>query len=181
MTITRVPDGPDAITVAWLSAALGQQVEAFELQSMEGSGGVVGRLARLRVRYEDSEAGDPHELIAKFSAEDGPFKDLCNQVGMFEREVLFYREVAPQGGSYTPTCHHAVYDPERGRSVLLLDDRPEPTAFESEDSTLLGAIRALARFHAKWWDEPRIESLGWMPGLVTDLWEATSDILVACP
>ena len=176
MPTPPVPDGPDALTIEWLSAALSRPVEAFDVEPLGTPGGLVGRLVRLTVRYPGSHDG-PARLVAKFSAEDGWAHALFDKVGLYERETRFYLDIAPRGGSYAPACHYAAYDPDQHRSVLLLDESPAPGWPDLGDEDIMRLVRAIARYHARWWDDPLIASFDWMPGIMSGNAEAGAEVL----
>jgi hypothetical protein len=88
--------------------------------------------------------------------------------GLYEREVRFYQQLAPQAGITVPRCYVAEYD-ANGSAVLLLEDLTDgrfgdQVAGSTPDEAGLG-VRHLAAFHAKWWDSPRVAEFPWIvPG-----------------
>jgi hypothetical protein len=171
-----VPEGPDALTVEWLSAALARPVEAFDVEPLGTPGGLVGRLVRLTIRYPDARQG-PARLVAKFSAENGWAHALFDKVGLYEREARFYLDIAPRGGSYAPACHYAAYDREKQRSVLLLDEASAPGWPDLGDEDIMRLASAIARYHARWWDHPLIATFEWVPGIMSGNAEANVELL----
>lgn len=114
---------------------------------------------RLRLTYEGSHAGAPASLMLKTGLVGGPGGDWEGG----RREVAFYNEVA----SATPEslvlrCFDAHWDAGTKAWHLLLEDLTDshliattwplpPTTEQCET-----IIRAQARFHAAWWDDPRL-------------------------
>lgn len=88
------------------------------------------------------------------------------------REVALYRLAQGEEGSPLPLlpCYEASYDPDTGASRLLLADlsashAPAATTAQlmagevlPQRHTLRRLLRALARFHAHWWNDPRLGS-----------------------
>lgn len=88
------------------------------------------------------------------------------------REVALYRLARREADAPLPLlpCYDAVYDPATGASRLLLADldashRPVATTARlmageamPPRHTLRRLLRALARFHAHWWNDPRLGS-----------------------
>lgn len=123
---------------------------------------LLSHIFRLGIAYADPAAaraaGAPASLILKAGLaerEGGPWSGG-------EREVAFYRDVAPAMAGVVPLCHEAQWDSVTGLWHLLLEDFTDthqvpsrwplpPTAEQCE-----GIVRARARLHASWWDDPRL-------------------------
>ena len=73
-------------------------------------------------------------------------------LGLYEREVRFYSEVAPRLGGPIAECFHTSYDPETGIFALLIDDAApavvgdEIRGATAEEARL--ALTELGRLHA---------------------------------
>lgn len=119
----------------------------------------------LSVRYsEDAPASAPARLLVKMSR-----PGFHPQFG--ENEVGFYRRVVPaMDGPPVVRCFDAAYSTETERSHILLEDvsdshaevdsRPPPPRETCEQ-----IMDCLARFHAFWWEHPRLgEDIGEPPG-----------------
>jgi hypothetical protein len=115
----------------------------------------------LALRYRrDAPAGAPGALLLK-----------RNQDHAGAREVALYRLAQRESGSPLPLlpCYEASYDPATGASRLLLADLSATHAPAGSAHLLTGEgapdraalrplLRALARFHAHWWNDPRLGS-----------------------
>lgn len=101
-------------------------------------------------------------LVAKFPA------PRAKGVDWRGREVLFYQQIADQIEMPTPHCTYAGFDKE-GWSVLLLEDlapaRCGHTITQENLPKAELAIRQLARFHAAWWEDPRLDEMDWLARL----------------
>lgn len=88
------------------------------------------------------------------------------------REVAVYRLAQAEAGTPLPLlpCYEATYDPTTGASRLLLADLSATHAPAATTARLMAGegapprhtlrwlLRALARFHAHWWNDPRLGS-----------------------
>ena len=67
----------------------------------------------------------------------------------------------------TPGCYYGEKDPATGNTILLLEDMNHARQGDSVAGCTQDAARAcveqLARFQAKWWDNPRLGRLTWLP------------------
>jgi thiamine kinase-like enzyme len=80
-----------------------------------------------------------------------------------QREVLFYNEIASATPArIVPRCFEASWDEDTGAWHILLEDLTESHFFATEwplPPTLAqceSIMEARARFHAAWWDHPRL-------------------------
>ena len=112
---------------------------------------------RLRLDYDRPAARAPRSLIVKT---DQPELRLADSG---RREVGFYRSIAP----HTPPdllarCYDADWNEDSGEWHLLMQDLGE-THFLSPrwpmpptEPQCRAILTAWARFHATWWDDPRL-------------------------
>jgi hypothetical protein len=119
---------------------------------------ILSRIVRLRLTYEGA-ANAPNTLILKTG-------DPARAGGSWNagrQEVAFYSEVVPaMEERLTPRCYEAFWEEKTNDWRLLLEDLGDshfvaskwplpPTMTQCEK-----ILRALARFHAVWWDDPRL-------------------------
>ncbi len=170
----QLPRTPAEITPRWLSRALqhagaGQQpvVTDVAANTIAVGEGFAGELARLSLTYDRPSDDAPTSMIAKFPSLHPPTRSLLSRLGVYEREVRFYQELAPELALSTPRAYLAAWDEEHQRSLLLLEDLShlragdQLTGCSLEDAEQ--AITELARFHATFWDSPRLAELHWAP------------------
>jgi thiamine kinase-like enzyme len=132
---------------------------------------LVSSVATVRVAYAPPvPAGVPTRLFLKMTR-DGLALETFQPVGL--AEVEFYRTVAPlMAEPPVPRCYDAAFDAASGRFHLLLEDLSETHAVVSDwplpptDAQCEGIVETYARFHAAWWDDPR---LGHGVGALLDL------------
>jgi hypothetical protein len=124
-----IPLTHDEVTPEWLTAALrsGGALNAARIVEIAaetiGEGvGFVGDIARLRLSYDEQEACAPATIIAKLPTMEPRRRMMGAAARFFEREIRFYRDIAPGIDVRTPRCHYGASSPGDGRHVLLLED-----------------------------------------------------------
>jgi hypothetical protein len=172
-----IPDGPDAVTPAWLTAALRRAgalddaaVTACTCEILGVGRGFTGRVARYRLAYDRDAPDAPASVIAKFPTADPRLRAALWDI--YEGEVRFYREVAGRAPIATPRCYAAASDPAAGAAILLLEDLAKARVGDNLAGGSLAdarlALRTLARFHAHWWGHTRLDGLDWPPRVLSD-------------
>src|SRR5580704_3610385 len=116
---------------------------------------ILSRIIRLRLAYDGPAEGAPGSVILKTG--------LPGHAGDGRQEVAFYNQVAPaMSVRVAPRCFEAHWAPETEAWHLLLEDLTDshaaPTQWPlppivKQSKRIVGA---LARFHAAWWDDPRL-------------------------
>lgn len=162
------PKKPEELTTAWLDSVLSPnkptrepRVASLQWETI-GDTGFIGELARLRIEYTGESATKPRSLVAKFSHRDAHQRAMFHGIGLYAREVRFYRQLAAQAPIRTPHCYFAAIDPETGETALLLEDlaglrTPDVTAgFDRIEAH--SVVRALAAMHAHGWSRPDLLS-----------------------
>jgi len=150
---------PARLTAALRSAgALGRgHVRDVAVESARNT--ILSRIIRLRLSYEGDAAGAPRSLIFK----TGLPERLNAEWRGGRDEVAFYQRIAgAMAAPLTPRCFDAAWDGETNAWHLLLEDLTDTHQVATEwpippmvaDSRRM--IAALARFHAAWWDDPRL-------------------------
>src|SRR3990170_8539719 len=180
MTTLQIPTSPHELTPEWLTHALrqtgaitGAKVTSFDMKTgiQEGTG-FMGELARIRPKYDRPEERAPQSLIAKLPAAAPENREVAEFFRFYEREVRFYEQIADTVELRTPRCYYSAFEPETGDYVLLLEDlAPAKVGDQLAGCTVEQAelcIRELAKFHAAWWDNPKLDQLDWMPSIDDD-------------
>ena len=119
---------------------------------------LLSRIMRLRLTYDGAVAG-PASLVLKTGLADR----AAELADLGRREVEFYTAVAgAMSARLVPRCFEAVWEGEAKTWHLLLEDLtdshfvatkwPLPPTLEQ----CRRIVHALARFHAAWWDDPRL-------------------------
>lgn len=144
---------PDDLTADWLTANLGGgRVESFTVERI--GTGQMSECYRIGLTYSDGDG--PPSVVLKVAASDPVSRQTGQLLGLYEREVRFYTDVAPHLGASSAgpiaACHHASYQPDSGIFTLLLDDAaPAEVGDEIRGAALADAVlalRELGRLHA---------------------------------
>ncbi len=175
MKTMTIPADPDALTAEWLTDALRSSgvittssVASFDARRIAEGSGFIGQLAIVTLRYDAAEDGAPTSLIAKFPAASEMGRMIGNLFDFYNREICFYREIAEEVELRTPQCYYADADTETQEYILLLEDlAPARVGDHAAGCTVEEAeiaLTSIAKFHATWWEHPRLEEIAdWMP------------------
>jgi hypothetical protein len=149
MHAEHIIERPDDLTAAWLTEAIGAGAVADFAVERIGTG-QMSECYRVRLTYavEPNSAG-PRSVVLKVAASDPTSRQTGLALGLYEREVRFYRDIAPRLGGPIAPCYHASIDTTTGAFDLLLGDAgPATVGDEIAGATVeqahLGAVE-LAR------------------------------------
>lgn len=175
-----IPASPSDLTIDWLTDALraGNAIEqaaivAFTVEPPGGGAGLYGQTVRVNLEYNKDENKDeldaPRSLIAKFSSATPELREQA--IGSYEKEVHFYRALAPRSALPTPRCYYSDINPATNPAahlhVLLLQDlAPARSGNRLNGCTPAQArlaVRHIAAFHAAWWEHPDLSQMEWLP------------------
>ncbi|MCF8531840.1 MAG: ecdysteroid 22-kinase family protein [Reyranella sp.] len=173
MAIADIPKDPAELSPEWLTDALqgggatDARVASFDYEPIAAGVGFLGKLGRLRLHYAGSDEGLPRTLIVKQPTLDAKSRQLAMMFRFYEREVSFYQDIGSAAGIRIPTMHFGAADPKSGDFVLLMEDLAparvgdQLAGCSAEDAR--SAVGALAKCHALWWRNPRLETFAWLP------------------
>lgn len=158
---------PEWMTPAWLSEVLGHEISGFEVKRI--GDGLVGMNLRLTIRYagDAGDAGDaPATVVTKLPSPDPTSRATGIALRNYEREVKFYRDLAPTLDIRVAHCWHADWDEASGDFVLVLED----LAPAEQGNQLTGctvdqartAVLELAKLHGPRWDDPTLADIEWL-------------------
>ena len=119
----QVIERPGDLTAAWLAAAIGAGPLADFSVERIGTG-QMSECYRIRLRYADGEAASdrPESVVLKVAATDPESRQTGLAMGLYEREVCFYGDIAPGLAGPIAPCYHAAVDTATGVFDLLLGD-----------------------------------------------------------
>jgi hypothetical protein len=160
---TDVVERPTDLTVEWLTAALGVPVRDFAFERI--GTGQMSECYRVALTYADGERG-PDSVVLKVAASDAVSRQTGLALGLYEREVRFYTDVAPGLDGPIAPCHHAAFDAETGAFHLLLGDAaPAVAGNEIQGATVEQALLALSelgRVHAPLLGDAAMANADWL-------------------
>jgi hypothetical protein len=141
---------PADVTPEWLTSVLGGGPVAAVRTERIGTW-QMSECHRLEIDYADPAGAGPRSLVLKVAAADEQSRQTGVALGLYEREVRFYNEVAPLLGGPLAHCHHGAYDEGSGTfSLLLADAGPAVQGDEIAGADLEHArlaMGALGRLH----------------------------------
>ena len=164
-----IPVDPASITTGWLSEALSADVQNCRLEQIAIGVGLLGRLFRV---YLDGGPGVPESVVVKLPMLDEETRtSLCEDLGLYRREVHFYTEVGlanplPPARPYFAAVDEATHD-----FVLVLEDlehlrlADQVVGCGSDDAYTV--VDAIAAHHANWWESTRLATLTWLESYST--------------
>jgi hypothetical protein len=111
---------PSDLTASWLTAIVrGGTVADFSVERI--GTGQMSQCYRVRLAYAVRRDG-PDSVVLKVAATDPLSRQTGAALGLYEREVRFYREIAPRLRGPVSPCYHASFDSSAGVFDLLLGD-----------------------------------------------------------
>ena len=163
MRPTDVVERPTDLTVEWLTAALGVPVSDFVFERI--GTGQMSECYRVGLTYADGDEG-PNSVVLKVAATDPVSRQTGLALGLYEREVRFYTDIAPGLDGPIAPCHHAAFDAETGAFHLLLGDAgPAVVGDEIRGATIEQARLALSelgRVHAPLLGDTAMANADWL-------------------
>ena len=163
-----LPASVDDVDATWMtevlrtSGALGADSTVTSLSNEPYvAGGLLSLLYRSTIESDDRNA--PATVIVKFPTDVAAQRAMADAFGVYHREVVFYRDIAPRSDIRMPTIHAAMSADDRSNSCIVMEDlahlrQPDRTSGVTWDEAVTG-IRALARYHAGWHGSPELPSL----------------------
>ncbi len=163
MSSKRLITNPERATAKWITEALRRSGHLATGVVLEvGRSGLrnttTATVCRLSPKYSmDAPDCVPPTLFLKVSRPDSPFRQT-------KQEFDYYTAVAPaMPEPPSVRCYEAVRSPETGQYHLLLEDvsqthhvKPASEPLSQWHCDLIADC--VARLHAFWWEDPRLES-----------------------
>ncbi|MGV0837902.1 DUF7064 domain-containing protein [Mycolicibacterium thermoresistibile] len=158
---------PTDLTADWLTDVLGLgRVTDFAVERI--GTGQMSECYRVTLTWAEGEGdGRPASVVLKVAASDPTSRQTGLSLGLYEREVRFYTDIAPRlpAGPVAP-CYHAAYDPDTGAFDLLLGDAAPAVVGDeirgaSPDRAKL-ALTELGKVHAPLLGDPTLGGAEWL-------------------
>lgn len=154
------PAHPDDITDDWWQAVLGRVPQQWRWEPI-GTGQVGDS-----VRFTLDMPGETITLAGKFAAADPTSRGTAAMLGLYAKEVRFYRQIAPQLSIRTPQALCAEIADDGASFVLLFEDLgPARGGNQLAGCTLAEArlvVEQAAALHAPSWRNEAILGLDWL-------------------
>src|SRR5256714_4287286 len=84
--------------------------------------GQVEMVVRCELDYDGEALEAPRSVVVKLPSAEPGNRQIGIAMGLYENEVRFYREIAPQAGITVPRLHWGDVDSSTGRITLVIDD-----------------------------------------------------------
>ncbi|MEE3062556.1 MAG: phosphotransferase [Actinomycetota bacterium] len=161
---TQPVERPSDLTASWLTATIGAgEVADFETERI--GTGQMSECYRVRLHYADGAVG-PESVVLKVAASDPISRQTGLALGLYEREVRFYGDIAPRLGGPIAPCYHAAIDTAAGVFDLLLGDAvPAIVGNEIAGATIEQATVAvveLGRLHGPLLGDTTLAEAPWL-------------------
>lgn len=178
MDLLSIPETPNDITSQWLTEAL--RSTGIPLNAIVTSLRIepiaeltcAGQLARLHLRFSQSQSTLPSTLIAKLHAPDEPMRAKTRPFTPDKHEILFYQQLASEIPLRIPHCYYCAMNVNDGKYIRVLEDfalakTGDQIRGSTAQETAL-ALHAIAGFHAYWWQNEKLEEFDWLTSSPTD-------------
>lgn len=106
----ELPEVPDELTAEWLSGALGWAITGVDRQILGEGVGFLGDIVRLHLTSDAQDA--PASVIAKLPKKAN--RATGEMLGVYEREILFFQDLAQQVPARTPRIYFSHFDRDAG-------------------------------------------------------------------
>ncbi|HEY2658693.1 MAG TPA: phosphotransferase [Caulobacteraceae bacterium] len=162
---------PEDVTPEWLTLALRaagaiSEARVTDITSRAVGNGLVGDSVRYALTYDRATQGAPQSLVGKFAAADPQSRASGANLGLYLREVSFYRELASTVAIRTPRTFYAGLDETSQDFTLLFEDLgparggDQLSGCSLEDAQV--AMRQAAALHGPRWDDPVLPNLDYL-------------------
>ncbi len=163
----NVVERPGDLTDAWLTTAIGAgPIADFSVERI--GTGQMSECYRVQLAYADSgpDADRPDSVVLKVAATDPMSRQTGVSLGLYEREVCFYRDIAPRLHGPVAPCYHAAFDASAGIfDVLLGDANPAVVGDEIRGATTAQAelaVTELARLQGPLLGDTTLADASWL-------------------
>ena len=121
---------------------------------------------RVALTYADAGSDGPRSVVLKVAATDPVSRQTGLALGLYEREVRFYRDIAPRLGGPIAPCYHAAVDTSTGVFDLLLGDAGpavvgDEIAGATTEQARLGVLE-LGRLHGPLLGDTALAEASWL-------------------
>lgn len=156
-----LPTSVEDVTPRWLDEVLsvsgvvaaGDQVTSVSLQPIGVGTALMSELHRVTYRTAGGAEGS---VVVKLSL-DNELRSTADELGLYCREIDFYRDLRASVPLPTPRVHLAMQAATSTNFVLVLEDLGELTPGDQlaglDAGATLAAVDAIARMHASAWED----------------------------
>lgn len=121
----------------------------------------------MAITYDQTEEGAPKSVVVKLPSSCKEAMDIADSTHAYEREIRFYRDVAPCTPIRVPRMYATILEPADNAFIMVMEDLKGMTAGDQvrgmSRAEVLAAVDAIAPLHAYWWNGDARGGLPWMP------------------
>ena len=149
----------------WLAQVLGVVITDLQARVIGESRGFISTTWQLSLST-DPPGRLPPTLVLKSESSNPLFQALGRERRSFDREIRFYRELASEVEAHLPRIHGAGSG-SGDDCWLLMEDlshlRPGDQVRGLRQQEVRAVVRGMAAIHARFWGEPSLQQLNWLP------------------
>ena len=142
-------------------------VRQAEVKAIGAGFGLLSGQAQVRLSYDRDESGAPASVVVKMPATVPESVAFAESTHAYEREIRFYREVAPITPIRVPRMFATFLEPADEVYILVMEDlsglTPGDQVAGLTRAQVLAAARTIAPLHAQWWNGDQRRALPWVP------------------
>ena len=174
-SIGNPPWCAEDISVEWLNEVLGKhddfrgaKISSFEMDMISEGHGFAGEVWRIRLSVEGRTSSTPESIAAKFANRDPQLKSFLSEITV--KEANLYRNLATDSEFIMPRCYLSDSDSETGDCAILMEDLSRGRRGDNigglSERDAESVVKAIAAFHAIWWERTDQEKTRWLPTLI---------------
>ncbi|MDH5736762.1 MAG: ecdysteroid 22-kinase family protein [Gammaproteobacteria bacterium] len=161
--MSRIPASVSDIDLDWIKETLVDKrlldasLNGLEVESIGAGVGLMGEMARLKLRYEADVSGDkaPETLVVKCAAQNQN-REVARILDFYQRESDFYNNLSAACPLNTPISYYSDVDRDSYDCIFVMQDLGEITVSDQvaggTRDQARHSILAIADMHAKWWN-----------------------------
>ena len=176
MSDIPILDDPGAINPNWLTKVLAAQpnidpcqVIDMTREDLNQGAGFVSQLVRVRMHYDERAEGAPLSVIIKMAPKNAETREFGKLLGLFQREVAFYKHFAEGNPCNPPRAYLAEISDSADTFTMVIEDLgPHDQEYILDGCTAVEAhavMTVLGRQHAQYWKGKNLEGHDWIPNL----------------
>ena len=163
---------PGEVTAEWLNHALRSggflkdaEVISVKTEVLGSDKGFLSSVVKADIEYDTQEPDAPSSVVVKLETESEDFRRFNEELSAFQREIRFYREVAPLLPVRLAKFYYAVDQPPA--YSLVLEDLSSYTPGDQIEGMhprqVIATAEMMAEIQAPYWDNEALNKLDWMP------------------
>ncbi|WP_421723987.1 phosphotransferase [Bauldia sp.] len=166
-----IPSTIEAITPEWLNTIVfphhtDNRIVAVKSTQIGEGRGFLSQTFVVHLTFENPERDNrPSSIVVKMQPKDGWNVAAEAELSAFEREVSFYRDIAPDLPIRLPKVFFAEAS-ERGH-ILVIENLSHHKGGDQvrgmPHEQVLATARQIANLHAAFWDNDAVHALEWAP------------------